>query len=253
MKGLLLTALLFSLSSCGSYIKQMHSDFDRADGRTAKASKRSKPIDDQFDFIRQRRMAGMPKTSRNTPVVMPSQKRVYNKAQAAPKKRYKVDDLTDNGPAASLWGANKSSSYLFSVDTIINSGDIVVINVQADLKNEITRELVRSFPRAQPKRRKKKKNDKAKTADNPAPASVKADADPEAQEVSSNKVYDRVSSIVMEEINDDHILVKGRKYLLFRGKRRVVEVQALVGRVDINDSKSVNSDKLLEKTIRVVR
>jgi len=83
---------------------------------------------------------------------------------------------------------NYSFYFLFSKNNVRRTGDIVVIDVFKKLKKEISLELARAFPKR--KRRKKKKSDKAATP----PASDQAGDKKE----SSSKVYDRISSVIVE-------------------------------------------------------
>ncbi len=48
-------------------------------------------------------------------------------------------------------------------------------------------------------------------------------------------------------------LIKGRKNVLFKNRKRMVEVQALVSRKDIGDNDVINSDAILESNVSVVR
>ena len=67
------------------------------------------------------------------------------------------------------------------------------------------------------------------------------------------KVYDRISSVVVEEINKDHVLIRGRKNLLYKNRKRLVEVQALVSKKDITVDDTLDSEKILESSITVLR
>lgn len=115
----------------------------------------------------------------------------------------------------------------------------------AKLRNEITLELKRAFP-----------DNPYETAKAPATAATPATpaagaAAPAATDAGSDT--DKISSVVVEEINREHLLIKGRKNVLFKNRKRMVEVQALVSRKDITDNDSVSSDSIIESNVTVVR
>jgi len=244
MKFLILTTLTaLILSSCSSYVGKMHREFDRADGKRRKPRKHG----DQFDFYRKN--AQSPKnglvSSSNNKVLLPQVKRNYQS-----EKRIKADDLNDNGSAGSLWVGGGDDNFLFTDNTKKSSGDIVLIDVESRLKNEITAELKRAFPE---KKRIKKKSDKDKGADEAKTAEAASATPTSSQDGSKDQVFDRISSIVIEEINKDHLLLRGRKFLLFKNKKRLVEVQALVPRREITDADTVSSSGIIESTVNVIR
>ncbi|MBK23921.1 MAG: hypothetical protein CME70_07950 [Halobacteriovorax sp.] len=244
MKFLILTTLTaLLLSGCSSYVGKMHREFDRADGKRRKPRKHG----DQFDFYRKNARA--PKnglvSSSNNKVLLPQVKRNYQS-----EKRIKADDLNDNGSAGSLWVGGGDDNFLFTDNTKKSSGDIVLIDVESRLKNEITAELKRAFPE---KKKLKKKSDKEAAAGDAKTAEAPAATPAASQDGNKDQVFDRISSIVIEEINKDHLLLRGRKFLLFKNKKRLVEVQALVPRREITDADTVSSSGIIESTVNVIR
>ncbi|MCP4913665.1 MAG: flagellar basal body L-ring protein FlgH [Oligoflexia bacterium] len=246
MKKITLFTLVFSflfISGCANYINKMHKEFDRDLGvaQPYKADDR-----DKFDMYRQnrrRKSSAYPRkkliTSQNSPSLRPMVQRNYVPQEQ--RKRIKADDLNDNGSDGSLWAQNsKEHPYLFTSDSKKVNGDIVLIKVAGKLKNEITAELKRAFPAPRPKGK--------------AGAAEEAGAEvTKVGETGDEKVYDRISSVVIEEINKDHLLLRGRKNLLYRNKKRLVEVQALITRRDIGMDDTVNSNKIIESAITVLR
>ena len=57
----------------------------------------------------------------------------------------------------------------------------------------------------------------------------------------------------MDQVNNNHLVVKGEKEILFRNKKRLVEVQALVNRQHVEPDGSLASNKIIENQIQVVR
>ncbi len=244
------TSLLFS---CSNYINKMYSDLDRQD------MVRNQPPVDAFEKYKNPptsyrrgtdsgRIASaansQPYYNRNQP---PAVRRNYKPAQQNLKKRYKADDLLDNSQnKSSLWAGSGNNRQLFTVLKDKRNGDIVLINVQKTLKNDITLELKRAFPEMpKPVSSADKKDDTEKKEDDTA--LINNDA------TNGNKIYDRVSSVIVEEINEDHLLLRGQKSVLFQQRKRLVEIQALVSRRDITDEDTINSDNILESSVHILR
>ena len=261
IKFFLYLFIIIYLTSCGTFVDNFHQQFEADDRRKVDSSK------DRFEMFRKKEdpmflkksMIGdnnNPRrqniSSRDQRMVKPNVRRKYQ-AKRNIKKRHSADDLNDNDSSGSLWGGNGTDSYLFSVDNKNKIGDIVLINVLGRLKSEITLELRKAFPRAAPPPSEEKKPDAKATVGAAAEAKKAAEPAKAEEDTAVAEIHDRISSIVMETINQDHLLLKGRKHVLFRGNKRTVEVQALVARRDITDKDSVNSDKILESTINIIR
>ncbi len=179
--------------------------------------------------------------------VNPKVKRQY---RPSANKRYRTEDLTDQDTNGSLWSASGQQNFLFAKNKRKKHGDIVVLKVQGSLKNDIARELAIATPSfLRPKKPKKKSNkndakDPSKTSTALPVTEKPADAE---------KIYDHISTIIVDEIRTDHLLVRGRKKVLYKKKKRLVEIQALVNRRDISDDDSVLSSRALETNVAVLR
>lgn len=246
---LLLILSMALLFSCSNYINKMYSDLDRQDNinnqpqRDAFYQYKNPPTTyrKQSDVGRIATAAQeQPYYNRNNP---PNVRRNYRPKQNL-KKRYKADDLVDNSSnSSSLWAGKGNSGNLFTVLKEKRNGDIVLINVQKTLKNDITLELKRAFPDLPKPAGTENKDDDAK----------KEVADNANKEQTGNKIYDRVSSVIVEEVNEDHLLLRGQKSVLFKQRKRLVEVQALISRRDITDEDTINSDSILESSVHILR
>ena len=246
------------LTSCSTYMSSLYKDFEQQE-------KSNSDIDvaDGFDQYRhpKRRTSSeynrfdKTVTTGNEKTVSPSIKRQY-KAEKDAIKRYTASDLTDNGNDGSLWAGSDPSAFLFSNNRSKNTGDIVQINVLPRLKNEITMELKKAFPENPYEGRAlaEKSGDKKALGD-PATAADKQTDKKEvvAESSMSEGAQDKISGVVVEEINREHLLIKGRKNVLFKNRKRMVEVQALVSRKDIGENDSVSSDAILESNVTIVR
>lgn len=258
----LLCTLLFS--GCG-IVGNYHKEFSDEQEHVSNAeSSRHKLYKDRFDVYRDGAKQDLAEekqsledrktltsnhyslpSTQNISQLSPNVKRQYENR----KLRVKANDLIDNDNTASLWGGQDPDSFLFTRTNFKKLGDIIQIKVAKNLKDDISIELNRRFP-AVPKEENEEEKKDGDKKDEPKPevaaSSNESGGDP-------TKVFDQISGLVVEEINKDHLLVRGRKDLLFRNRKRLVEVQALVNKKDITDDDSIISSKILESTITVIR
>lgn len=249
MKGLALFTLLF-LVSCANYVSNIHRQIDReekvARGDTSEEMQRNyAPYKNRFNRDGDKRPIKDPRTfslSDGGPSgqVRPAVKRDYRPT------RMKADDFVDDDSSGSLWANQGSSASLFTYQNDKHTGDMVIINVLENLRNQISSELKRVFP-DKPKRAEGKADAGNKNASQPSPSAPKDD-----QEMDM-KIYDKISGTVMEEISKDYILLRGRKDVIFKKEKRSIEVQGLVSRKDIMENDYVNSDKLLDSRVFILR
>ncbi|RPJ74053.1 MAG: hypothetical protein EHM20_11255, partial [Alphaproteobacteria bacterium] len=253
---LLLFGSLFLFTSCSSYMNSIYKDFEQQD----RANNEVDVADgfDQFRHIKRHTSKEYNKvdrtiTTNNERIVSPSIKRQYKPEKEA-VKRYTASDLTDQGNDGSLWAGSDPNAFLFSNNNNKNSGDIVQISVLSRLKNEITMELKKAFPdnpyENRAKNESKSPDSKEAGAATDKPAEKKEVA---SEDSSTDSAQDKISGIVVEEINREHLLIKGRKNVLFKNRKRMVEIQALVSRKDIGENDIISSDAILESNVTVVR
>jgi len=246
------TLLLFV--SCSSYVNNMYKDLENQDRYNADVD--THQMDDTFDQYRKtkrrtsqeynRPSANRLITTNTQKFVEPQVKRQYKDEKVA-LRRLTAQDLTDNAGDGSIWSVDEPNSFLFANNKNKTAGDIVQINIGTKLKDEISMELKRAFP-DNPYENKGKESDKK---DNSGNADRKLASEGNTGATSESK--EKISSVVVEEINREHLLIKGRKNVLFKNKKRLVEVQALVSRKDIDSDDSVNSDNILETNVAVVQ
>lgn len=250
MKNVVLLVLLF-LVSCTGYVNNIHKQIDREE-KVAR-SDTPKGMHDHYAPYKDRYNREGDKRPIKNPVTYslsdggPSGQRPQVKRDYRPQ-RHKAEDFTDdNDNGGSLWSNQGSSSSLFTYQNDKHMGDMVIINVLESLRNQISSELKRVYPDA-PK--KPGKTAKAGDPNTPPAAPVAGAPDPDDVDM---KIYDKISGTVMEEISKDYILLRGRKEVIFKKEKRSIEVQALVSRKDIMENDYVNSDKLLESRVFILR
>ena len=232
---------LLWLVSCSSYVQRFHQQFDRYED-----SFRYGQTDELALYKKNKRSAYSKVTTANQRFISPPIKRHY-RSQEDVRKRYKAEDFNDNNSDGSLWvnATNNNRRFLFNQTIQFKRGDIILIQVQGKLKNEITSELKRAFstPRIT----------------NAAPSRPAVTTTPPTSKITrgvsekDNKIFDVVSSIVVDEINQTHLLIRGRKQILFKNRKRFIEIQALVSRSDIDIDGSLTSNRIIENQIKIIR
>lgn len=245
-------ALCFVLTSCASYVNSMHRQIDREEGRAADPKN---SLNDPYSAYREQgfKRQGADRRPIQNPNSL-SQLNPTNDVTPPVKRDYRgrggrasAQDFVDDGGSGSLW-VNAPGGSLFTTDVTKNVGDIVIINVLDNLRGQISSELKRAFPEAAPK-----KKDPAQGADPKAAAAPAAPPAADKGDELETKVYDKISGVVAEEINRDYFLLRGKKEVVFRKEKRFIEVQALVARKDITDNDSINSDRLVESRVIILR
>lgn len=252
---LFLLGSLFLLTSCSSYMNSIYKDFEQQD----RANDEVDVADgfDQFRHIKRRTSKEYNRvdrtiTTNNERIVAPSIKRQY-KSEKEAVKRYTASDLTDHGNDGSLWAGSDPNAFLFSNHNNKNSGDIVQISVLSRLKNEITMELKKAFPDNPYENRAKSESKSSDSKDAGAADKPTEKREVASEDSSSDNAQDKISGVIVEEINREHLLIKGRKNVLFKNRKRMVEIQALVSRKDIGENDVISSDAILESNVTVVR
>ena len=259
-KTFLLIGALSLLTSCSSYLNSVYRDFDQQERQSDEID--TNATADNFDQYRhpKRRTSSeynrvdRSVTTANAKAISPLVKRQY-KAEKEVAKRYTASDLTDNGNDGSLWAGTDPNAFLFSNNRTKSSGDIVQISVLPRLKNEITMELKKAFPDNPFENRSGSENasESKPAADSEKATQSKKEIASSTEPAGSDAAQDKISGVVVEEINREHLLIKGRKNVLYKNRKRMVEVQALVSRKDIGDNDTVSSDAILESNVSVVR
>ena len=243
----LIYLLLMSLFFCGCshYIEQLHRSFDKQLGSRSNKNKRK----DAFSIYRKNESKNQRISTSSHRSVYPSVKRNY---VSTARKRYKAEDLRDGQNDGSLWRNRKNNNPFFFADNNRKfKGDIVLIEVRKNLKNIITSELKRVFSYVPNKTSKKGAGQSlaggnVQAQANQNPANQNSDGDNE-------KIYDRISSVIIEEINRDHFLLKGRKNLIYQEQKRLIEIQSLVAKRDIAEDGTIDSDRIVESNVTVIR
>lgn len=239
--------MLFITTSCANYIDSIHRQINKDQRSRSKArTKKMYPMrySDKRPIENPITLGGPSTASRKN--YLPNVQRQYS---AQGKRRYRASDLLDNKREGSLWNHEKGDNFLFINNSTKKRGDFVILEVMQTMKSKIQEELKRAFP--DPPKRKAKKV--AKKEDSEDKDKNKEVASEKEKPESGNKVYDKISTQVVEKINKDYLLLRGRKEVIFKKNKRYVEVQVIAPAKDINANDSVSSEKILEPRITILR
>ena len=243
-KLLILTSLIF-ISSCSSYVSKIYRQLDREE-----KIKRKRKVD-VFDQFRNSRDGSAslkpPVSTKETRNLKPTTKRLYKKSRPF-KKRFSADDLNENSNQ-SLWFGNGLDNDFFVENKRKRNGDIVLVEIKPTLRNIITRELKKAFP----KRKKKRIAQTGEKAEEKKPKEETNEKENEKEKSSLDETVGQLSSVVTEEINNLYVIVRGRKEVLFRKRKRLIEIQGLIARKDISPDDKITSDSFLESSIKIIR
>jgi flagellar L-ring protein precursor FlgH len=259
--------ILFLFTSCASYVQSIHQQIDNDENAGRPPMQRAYDPYSTYRKTNDKRPINNPLTynspnTENTKEYLPSVKRQY---KSEGQVRHKAQDLVDNDNSGSLWTGDGETGFFFNPAKAKQVGDIIVVEVNLDLKNQITSELKRAFPT-----RPLLGPDGlpiVPQAATPAPATA-AGATPAANNTTppnaankedeletgpADKVYDKISTAITEEISRDYVLLKGQKEILFKGAKRYIEFQGLVSKKEIAENNAIMSSKLLEPRVYVLR
>jgi len=151
--------------------------------------------------------------------------------------------VTPDPPNPSLWTGKGTDSYLFTNISDKKLGDILTIDVYRNLRSEISTELAIDEKKA-PYEGPESETEKKET-EKPEVAEDTTGPD--------DKPSDQISTVVDEEVNQTHLLLRGKKTVVFKGRKKILEIEALIAKKDIQSNDRVNSNNILESNIRVLR
>ena len=97
-------------------------------------------------------------------------------------------------------------TFFPQVEVRKEKGDLVTINVYQKLKDQIASEISRFYP----EQTKKDSSDTAVAA-------------PNEKEADAKDVQDKISVVVTKEVRENHLILTGRKQLIYNDNRHLVE------------------------------
>jgi|GEM_PF-1426120 len=175
----------------------------------------------------------------------------------------------------SLWDGQGQSNYLFANNRRREPGDMLVADVEKELRREIQYQLWLTLP---PEQRKVKRAPASAAADavkSAAGANAKDEAGKALEKISeksqenkakdaaeeaakanmapTNKEDDVIRMEVVENLGNGLVRVLGQKRVVYKGVTRVIEVAALVNNKDVDDSNKLKSSNFLDTKAQVIQ
>lgn len=192
------------------------------------------------------------------------------------KRRQRSSDFEDRDQSGSLWQSYDDASSFFTSTNDRKAGQIIVIDVMEGLRQTITSELKRAYPApglfqeqtngdgasssgkgsALDQALADLKKPEAAGGDNANDTDAKKARDPASAAAAGNDqveiVYDKISTRIDKTYLNDHVLLKGRKEVVFRQKKRLIEIHALVKKNTLDPKDHVKSDDIVESRVMLV-
>jgi flagellar L-ring protein precursor FlgH len=258
--------LIFSFCSCSSYVSKMHQSLDDQQ----KIGFQRNP--DKFSFYRNNLSLNQSEVnsanSRQVKKISPSTKRQYNSTAQVKSRKNPFNQNDEN--EGSIWNDREKDNFLFSRNYLKKIGDIVQIKINEQLRNEITLELSRAFPDLKTTKSQKnngENNKDTKNVENKTEEKSSTDkeknqnqsnseqpgSETDSASTQSSQIADSISSLVVEEFGPEHILLRGKKEVLYKKRKRMIELEVLVSRSSVDETDSVTSDQSLEHNIIVYK
>lgn len=218
----------FFLFSCSNYINRVHSEIDESNRKTKKNQ-------EGRDFS-----------------LFPNEESRNNQKLAKnfdPAKNMKTtqENFWKDEESGSLWDEENDSSYYFIDNIQIKKGQIITISVNKELRNNITLELSRVF------RPKNTDTTKDKAATTPKPAEDSTGTNQDEKKEDDQQAFDQIPAVIVEIVGAKHIILKGRKEVLYHARKRLVEIQCLVKRDSVSPNNTIKSKDFIEFNIMVLR
>lgn len=222
-------------------------------------------------------------SSSTVPNLEPGTRRQYKNGMRATKADF-LDESTNEG---SLWASDGQTNYYFTKNKIRNTGDIVTVNLEAELVKDIGSEVRRtltpkekeweielaqkrlhdkvmglappekdavSTTAAAPARVEPPKSADGKTGSTQAPdkdVPTATYSDIEVLKSLEFKVGDTMMAEIVERYPNGHYRILGRKRISYKGGNpRDIAIVGIVKSTDISEEDVINSGKLYEYQIK---
>ena len=169
-----------------------------------------------------------------------------SKEQFTKGKRKTIKDMYDNDSDGSLWTENRQKNYLFARNNTKREGDIVIINIGDKLRKKIAEEFERIFSKSM----NREINGRGRGRGIRRGVASIANQDKNILAIGKEE---KISTIIADNISQDHFIIRGKKQIVHRGKNRMLVVDALISKNDIMNTDMIDSDKILDIKVTALR
>lgn len=194
-----------------------------------------------------------------------------------PRRATRSDFVDDAEEAGSLWSTNGQTNFFFSKNKTRTQGDLISINIEADMLRDLAAEVKRALKAEErdyelsllekpaEKTAKPGGDPAAKAGEGPKTDEVKqssAGTDLDARVAFSKvdltsvigvKAGDTFLAEVVERFPNGNYKIRGTKRVAYRGTTKLMTLIGVVRGSDLSDDDKVNSGRLYEYRLEVVR
>ena len=248
-------------------------------GKDSWVSSGERAVSNRRDMYRGLASEGGPEgvpTFSNTPTLQPPVKRFYSNGKRATRADF-VDAEPNEG---SLWASDGQTNYYFTKNKVRGIGDVVTVNIEQGLATDVYVEVKRALNPREKEMELRLAQERAEvntseTGNNKdslkttvaAPNRGQAKEN-EKEEVKSRKLMwsdvdlskqinlkagETLMAEIIERYPNGNYKIRGTKKILFRNNFRMLTVVAIARGSDISEDDIVNSGKLYEYRLEVVR
>jgi flagellar L-ring protein precursor FlgH len=186
-----------------------------------------------------------------------------------PKRMTRADLVDAAEDAGSLWSSSGESNFFFSKNKTRAAGELVTINIEAEFLRDVAAEVKRTLRREERDYELSQLKAPGSTAQAPSAApntdqvkqtAAAPDQDGRAsfaqvdlQGVIGVKAGDTFLAEVVERYPNGNYKIRGTKRIPYRGTSKLMTLVGIVRGSDLSDDDKVNSGKLYEYRLEVVR
>ena len=189
-----------------------------------------------------------------------------------PRRVTRGDFVDASEDAGSLWSTSGQTNFFFSKNRTRSPGDLITINIEADMVRDLAAEVKRALS-------PEERDHELALLEKPAAGKVGADAakgDEKKDEIKQSKAApdangaasfaqvdlkdaigakagDTFLAEVIERFPNGNYKIRGTKRLPFRGGSKLMTLVGVVRGNDLSDDDKVNSGRLYEYRLEVVR
>ena len=202
-----------------------------------------------------------------------------SRAPAASRRATRGDFVDDAEEAGSLWSTNGQTNFFFSKNKTRTQGDLISINIEADMLRDLAAEVKRALKadeRDYELSLLEKPTEKSAKAGETTDADAKSQSGTKTDEVKQSaagtdldarvafskvdlssvigvKAGDSFLAEVVERFPNGNYKIRGTKRVPYRGTTKLMTLVGVVRGSDLSDDDKVNSGRLYEYRLEVVR
>ncbi len=189
-----------------------------------------------------------------------------------PRRVTRSDFVDASEDAGSLWSTSGQTNFFFSKNRTRSPGDLITINIEADMVRDLAAEVKRALspderdhelallekpaatkPGVEGAKADEKKDEIKQSKAAPDAGGAATFAQVDLKDAIGAKAGDTFLAEVIERFPNGNYKIRGTKRLPFRGGSKLMTLVGVVRGNDLSDDDKVNSGRLYEYRLEVVR